>query len=344
MTSSSATTTSYTVTGLTNDTAHTFKIRAVNASGNGVESDEKSATPKTAPSKPTGFTATAKDKSVELTWTDPGDSTINKWEYQRKSGGGNYGAWTQMSTSATATSYTVSSLTNNTTYTFRIRAWNAYGNGPVSDEQSATPVPPPAKPTGLSATAKHEAVELKWTDPDNSTITGWSYSKNNGSTWTDIPNSSATTTSYTVTGLNNGTTYTFKIRALSNSGNSAASAAAQAKPLPVPSAPANLTASPSTTGPAKVTLNWNTHSDTTITKWQYRYKVSSSANYGDWSDIPNSAAATKTYTQTGLHHNVEYNFQVRAVNAIGIGDAEFDDGAARGRQSGRAHADTASRR
>ena len=404
---STASTTSYTVTDLTNDTAHTFKIRAVNASGDGVESDEKSATPKSAPAKPTGFTAAAKHQSADLSWTDPGDSSITKWEYQQKSGGGNYGSWTTMSTSATATSYTVRSLTNNTTYTFRIRAWNAYGNGPTSDERTATPVPAPAAPTGLTAAAKHQSVVLAWTDPNNSTITGWEYQYKTDSgygSWTAMTSSSATTTSYTVTGLTNNTAHTFKIRAVNGSGDGAASAEVSATPRPVPSAPANLTAAPSMSSSARATLRWDRHSDTTITKWQLRQWSGNGADFvvgtgssqevtlewnnpnksnilfwdyrqradggswGNWSQIshdPNTTSHTFTTTMTsgtrfhhqvraavsgevshtatglkawskitpttppnklghnatGLTHNMEYNFQVRAVNASGNGHA-----------------------
>ena len=94
-----------------------------------------------APDKPTGLTATSGDTQVTLAWTDPDDSTIMGYQYTTD-GGSN---WHDMSdTGATTTSYTVTDLTNDTVYTFRIRAVNENGNSEASETASATPVPPPA--------------------------------------------------------------------------------------------------------------------------------------------------------------------------------------------------------
>ena len=56
------------VSGLTNGTTYTFQVRAVNSSGGGLASDERSAVPSTTPGAPT-LTATAGDEEVRLTWT-----------------------------------------------------------------------------------------------------------------------------------------------------------------------------------------------------------------------------------------------------------------------------------
>ena len=77
---------------------------------------------------------------------------------------------------------------------------------------------PPDAPTGLSATAGNAQVALSWADPDNSNIGKYQYRQGSGSpfswgSWTDIPNSDATTTGHTVTGLNNSTEYSFQVRA-----------------------------------------------------------------------------------------------------------------------------------
>ena len=318
--------TSVTVTGLTNDTEYKFKVRAVNASGGGAASDEATATPKSAPAKPAGFTAVAKHQSVELKWTDPGDSTIDKWEYQKKSGAGSYGSWTQMSTSAAATSYTVGGLTNNTEYTFRIRASNSYGIGAPSDERTATPVPVPARPTGLTATGKHQSVDLTWRNPGNSTITGWEYRyKTAGAygSWTAVPNGTASTTSYTVTGLTNNTSHTFRIRAVNSAGDGAASAEASATPIPVPSKPTGLSASPNN---RQVVLSWTNPNNASIEKWQYRYKTT--GGYGKWRDMTNSGASTASHAVSGLSNNVTHTFKIRAVNINGPGPAS-DEASAR---------------
>ena len=75
----------------------------------------------------------------------------------------------------------------------------------------------PAKPTGLSATAGNREVSLSWSNPDNDSITGYQLQGKKGSnawgSWTNITGSGAGTTRHTVTGLENGAEYRFRIRA-----------------------------------------------------------------------------------------------------------------------------------
>ena len=100
----------------------------------------------TVPAKPTGLSATAGDAQVSLSWTDPSDSTITKYQYRQRAGSAAWGSWTDISGSgATTTSHTVTSLNNGTEYRFRIRAVNAQGNSPESDV--AGPATPSASDT-----------------------------------------------------------------------------------------------------------------------------------------------------------------------------------------------------
>ncbi len=246
--SSSATTTSHTVTGLSDGTTYAFKVRAVNASGNGDASDEVTAA--TIPAKPTGLTATGGVRAAALSWTNPGGATITRWEYQQKAGTGNYGAWTAIpSSSATTTGYTVTGLTAGTVYAFKVRAVNSAGNGPASDE--ATAATAPAKPTGVTATAGAQRVILAWADPGDATITRWEYQQKQGTgaygSWTVIPGSSATTTTYTVRGLLAETTYGFKVRAVNPAGNGPASDEATATTPMFVLVPEEETPTPTTT-------------------------------------------------------------------------------------------------
>ena len=95
------------------------------------------------PGSPTGFTATAGDGSVTLSWNNPNNASITGWQYQQKTGSAAYGEWTDIDNSdATTTSHTVPGLTNGTVYRFRVRAQNANGAGAQSGESSAvTPNP-----------------------------------------------------------------------------------------------------------------------------------------------------------------------------------------------------------
>ena len=189
-----------------------------------------------APDQATGLTAKVGNAQVTLSWEDPDNATITKWQMQRKEGSGSYGAWVDVPDSgATTTSHTVTGLTNGTVYSFRIRAVNAGGNSPASAEVRATPMAPPLKPTGVTATAGHGQVTLSWDNPDNATISKWQYQQKQGDgsygPWMDIPDSTASTTSHTVTGLTNGTVYSFRIRAVNAGGNGAPSDEITATPV-----------------------------------------------------------------------------------------------------------------
>ena len=301
---SDATTTSYTVTGLTNGSEYTFAVRAVNPTGPG-SAATVTATPGPPPA-PVGLSAGPLSSAVRLTWDDPGISTITKYQYSTDGGE----TFTDIpSSGAETTTLLVIGLTNGTEYTFAVRAVNAAGPG-LAATVTASPRPRPAAPAGLSATPDDGQVTLTWDDPGNSTITGYQYNTDGGETFTDIPGSDAGTTSYTVTGLTNGTEYTFSVRAVNPSGLGKA-ATVTATPVPRPAAPENLSATP---GQGQVTLTWADPGNSTIAKYQY------STDGGEtFTDIPSSGAATTSHTVTGLTGSTEYTFAVRAVNAAGPG-------------------------
>ena len=178
-----------------------------------------------------------------LSWTDPGDAAITKHQYRRKAAGGAWGAWTDIPDSApggaNAASWTVTDLTNGVTYAFELRAVNAVGAGPASDEASASPTAPPAKPTGFTAMGGNARVTLAWAEPGDAAITKhqyrWKAAGGAWGDWTDIPDSApggANAASWTVTDLLNGVTYAFELRAVNAAGAGSASDEASAAPAP----------------------------------------------------------------------------------------------------------------
>ena len=80
---------SHIVTGRTNNVEHTFQVRGVNAAGGGSASARADGTPTFAiPNRPTGFAADAGDTVVDLSWVDPEDSTIDKYQLHQIIQGG----------------------------------------------------------------------------------------------------------------------------------------------------------------------------------------------------------------------------------------------------------------
>ena len=224
-------------------------------------------------------------------------------------------SWTDISNSApgeaNATSYTVTGLTNDVMYTFQLRAVASDSHSPASDRLNLTPKAVPHAPANLSAAGGNEQVALSWDDPEDDTITGYKYSTDGGTTFAEIGGSGATTTTYTVTGLTNGVTYTLALRAVNSLGNGAASTV---KAVMVPSAPTNLSAAP---GDGKVALSWADPGNSTITK--YQYSTDGGANFSDFDGGRNSDATANTVAD--LTNYTAYSFQIRAVNETGAGPA-----------------------
>ena len=67
-------------------------------------------------------------------------------------------------------------------------------------------------------------------------------------------------------------------------------------------------------GNAQVTLHWDNPGDSSITKYQYRQRLTSESAWDpDWTDIPGSGASTTSYTVGNLANWTPYTFQIRAV-------------------------------
>ncbi len=229
---SSATTTGHEVSGLSNGTEYTFEIRAIDANYEGAAASV-TATPKTAPDNPENFRATVATGAVTLTWEAPvsnGGSAISNYEYRQSADGGSNWSpdWTDVAGSADTTSKTISGLTDDTAYTFHVRAAYSEGGGEYAALQATPPggavVTGPDAPRNLTSTVSELQATLGWSAPDSDggeAITGYEYrqSIDRGATW-DPPGWTETSgaTVHTVTGLTNGTHYTFGVRAVNRVG------------------------------------------------------------------------------------------------------------------------------
>ena len=259
----------YTVLGLTNLTTYTFAVRAVNVIGEG-PSATKDATPASVTPAAPNLSATAGDTQVKLEWADPNDSSIDKYQYSTDGGTGfiDIDADDIDYSVANTIGYTVTSLTNDTEYTFHIRAVDNQALQPYGDASDVTATPAgtlPDSPLNLAAEPGHEEVRLSWGDPDDASIDKYHYSIDGVANSTNI---SADATTYTITGLTNGTTYTFQISAENATGVGPASAAIDAKPLPPQLVRPAL--EPPEEGNGEVKLKWAyTHVETKETILRY---------------------------------------------------------------------------
>ena len=318
---SPVTATSTTIPGLANGTTYYFTVAAVNGVGEGPASAEVPATPAGKPGAPTRLTATPGDSQVTLSWAAPasdGGARISGYDvYQGTSPGGETGDPVGGSP-VTATSTTVPGLANGTTYYFTVAAVNGVGEGPASAEVPAIPAAMPGAPVRLTAAAGNAQVTLSWTAPASDgglPVTG--YHLYAGTTADFSGQSSIATltgTVVTVTGLANGTTYYFKVAAVSRAGEGPG-ADAEAVPLTTPGAPAGLTATP---GDSQATLSWAAPaSDGGAPISEYIVYQGTGPGGETSAPVSGSPVTATSTTVTGLLKGTTYYFEVVAVNAAG---------------------------
>ena len=312
----------------------------------------------TVPDAPTNLTTTAGDTQVSLGWTigDDNDSAITKHQVCQKSNGTDTCAesdWSDIPMSGAGgdneQSYTVTGLTNGAEVFFRIRAVNALGPGDSVGPESETPASNVAtlsalvlndgtndltlNPVFTTATLSYTAAvvnavtRIKVAPTTSNADATVAYLDASDNALTDADGDAATgfqvdldvgtnTINVKITAQDTVTTQTYAV---------VVTRAARA-----PDAPENLSASAHS---KHVNLTWDAPTDnggSAVTEYQICVKSSGTCASTDWSDIPNSGGneanedsytVTQDSSSTALANDTAYTFYLRAVNAIGSGDA-----------------------
>jgi hypothetical protein len=280
----------------------------------------------TAPGPPTSLTATATNGAVALSWSAPssnGGSPILGYNvYQGTSPGAESATALNGVTPINATTYSVSGLTNGTTYYFTVASVNAYGST-TSTEASATPVSlgVPGSPTLKSATANSSSVTLAWGAPSSnggSAILGYNVfvgTAPGAESSAPVNSLLITGNGATVNGLLSGTKYYFTVRAVNVVGSSTSSNELSS----TPGLPGSPTLTSAVAGTGSVTLGWTQPSSGGSRLQGYNVYVGTSPG-GESAAPVNSSLITRTrVTVTGLTKGTTYYFFVRAVNRSGAG-------------------------
>ena len=300
-----AATSPITVNGLAAGTVYTFNVVATNAAGTGSASAaSNSVTPYTVPDAPTIGTATAGNVQATVAFTAPGSngsSTITAYTVTSTPG--------SFTGTAATSPITVNGLTVGTAYTFTVVATNAAGTGSASAaSNSVTPYTVPGAPIIGTATAGNAQAIVTFTAPvsnGGSAITSYTVTSTPGSI-----TGTGTTSPLTITGLINGTNYTFKVTATNAAGTGVASAASNSViALPVPDAPAIGIA---TAGSTQATVTFTApvfNGGSTITS----YTVTSSP------EGKTATGLTSPIIVSGLTNGTAYTFMVSATNGAGAG-------------------------
>ena len=337
---------SYSHTGLSSSHTYTYRVFAINSIGISNASNTASAIPtqvSTVPTPPTGLVATsASPTSVSLSWTAPqnnGGYAILGYKIEYRIGSGAYTVLVA-NTATTATTFLSTGLTAGTTYTYRVSAINSLGTGSPSIEVSAVPQKT-LVPSGLTAIAVSPTeIDLSWIPPSETygqTITGYKIDRKfSTGAFDTIVDNTGPTTSYPISGLTTGKTYTFTVTAIfSTGGETSPSTEASTTPTSTSKPPAAYSPPPTSpppqqtpllpdppTGlnatvasPTSVKLSWLTPSNVgkpTIIGYQIEFKIGS----GTWSVLSSNVGIVSTYLHVGLT-NGTYFYRVSSLNTAG---------------------------
>jgi|GEM_PF-2826409 len=297
-----------TVTGLANNTAYTFTVTATNAVGTGPASAASaSVTTLNVPGAPTAVSAVAGIRQAVVSFTSPafdGGSPIISFTATSVPGG---------FTASGLAPLTVTGLANNTAYTFTVTATNAVGTGPASTAStSVTTLNVPGAPTAASAVAGVQQATVSFTAPASnggSAITSYTAtSAPGGFTATGV------SSPLTVTGLADGTAYTFTVTATNAVGTGPASTPSTSVTTPfvavVPGAPTAVNA---VAGIRQAVVSFTSPA----------FDGGSPIISYTATSVPGGFTATglAPLTVTGLANNTTYTFTVTATNAVGTGPA-----------------------
>ncbi|MGD1061442.1 MAG: fibronectin type III domain-containing protein, partial [Methanomassiliicoccales archaeon] len=306
--------------GLLDGQIYYYRVSALNPIGEGALSNELSAMPVNTPSAPQNLRVAPHNSSIALTWQAPnsnGGSAVIKYEVWR---GASSSEETHLADANPSLSFNDTGLTNGQTYYYFVKARNAQGLGPNSNEVSATPsgtVIAPSEPQTLTASSGNGQIVLSWSAPSSNggaEITNYNLYSGTTSGGETLLLTLGKVLTYTCSGLTNGQIYYFRVSAVNPAGEGSQSNEVSAIPATAPSAPAISSAVP---GNGQIVLTWTapvTNGGSSVAGYRV-YRGTSSCG----ETLQATIGAMLTYVDTRLTNGQTYYYKVSAVNSIGEG-------------------------
>lgn len=304
VTSTSCTSSPCTITGLTNGTAYTVTIAAINSAGTGPASTSSTAlTPATAAFAVQNLSAAPGNTFVDVDWDQPvdlGGGTFVRYDLYFRAVGGSYGSATPI-TPITTTNYRVTGLNNGTSYDFKVVTITSangsefQGNTAEVIQYPSTVPTAPLTPIVLAATATE--VQFSWSAPNSDggaalTTPNYTVTVTGSAGATAVTCTPVGTATYCTTtpALSNDATYTFSVVANNRMGSSVPATFT----YNVPSSNADLANLTAASGSTPVGLSPTFASSTTA------YSASVSNNEGSVTVTPTTTMSGSTVKVNGI--------------------------------------------
>ena len=175
-------------------------------------------------------------------------------------------------------------------------------------------------PRDLNTVAMSDTqISLIWDPPINATgVTGYQIEYKTNSDPYSILTLTGNLTTYLHTGLLTNTTYTYRVSAINSSEISSPSNESSATTLSVPSIPRNLSAT--VISSSQINLNWTAPSNDGGSAISGYKILRDNSCLGIFVTISNTTNSSTSYSDTGLDANTCYQYNVQAINAIGVGN------------------------
>ena len=284
----------------------------------------------TAPNPPTNLTATpVSNNQINLSWAAPINSTldqVNGYKIEISSHcSGSFGVLVA-NTTTTSTTYSNTGLVQGICYAYKVSAINPVDIGNPSNIAYATTWTATNSPTSLSANAiSSSQINLRWIAPTNTggtPVTGYMIQKRDscaGNFSTLVANTSNTSTTYSNTGLVNGTCYQYRVFAHNAVGTSMASNNSTGTTLQNPTPSIYPPSTPIGVGVdvksnTALKLTWSAPSNTggaSITGYQIQRNGTTIVN--------NTGNTQTSFTNYGLLPAHQQTYRVAAWNSAGLG-------------------------
>ncbi len=307
--------TDFVVTGLTQMNDYYFRVYAYNANGNSGYSNIVSiSTPEPdIPNPPTLLASPQQTStSISLTWQD-NSGKESGFRISRKDLINT--SWTQIAEEpANTVSYTNNGLSSNTTYSYRVTAFNSNGvSAPSNTLTTKTQDNVPPSPSNLAITYNSPGIlQLSWND-NSSNETGFRlYKSSISEPQFDPIELSANTQQYVDQNITDGYTYHYYVVAYNLVGESNPSNSVSGTYLP---APTGLEAY--TNSNTVIDLYWNQSS------YHEKYiriqnKISSNPNWGGgYARVDANYGQLYSYSVSNLNPGTSYDFRIARENESG---------------------------